>query len=224
MQVMSTAKVTELGGWVNLCKNVVQIERVVPEETEPDQVRDREHLVLVTDGTRMKIETIVRKPNSEDEDDDGVKLPSLKNLRELGIIHVDESALLDSSAVCQELFSRDDILVTMNETVKQTMEPPPGASKSTIPKLAEIYQRRQQAIEHGNKRFASVIANAPPMEPAKMLERLGTASMVMGSAVLVLGGGMYLASSSQKQKAPMAETTKREESYDSTQTGRYSRE
>ena len=228
MQVMSTAKVTELGGWVNLCKNVVKIERVVPEgadENEP--IRDREHLVLVTDGSRMKIETIVRK-GGDDEDEDAVKLPSLKTLRELGIVHVDEAALVDSSAVCQELFARDDILVTMNESVKQTMEPPPGASKSSIPKLAEIYQRRQNAIEKGNKRFASIIANAPPMEPAKMLDRLGTASLVMGSAVFVLGGGMFLASKSQRTDNLKPEsrkvTQKSDEVYDSTQSGRHYRE
>ena len=223
MQVMSTAKVTELGGWVNLCKNVVRIERVVPEGTDENQpIRDREHLVLVTDGSRMKIETVVRKAN-EDEVEEEAQLPSLKVLRELGIVHVDESALLDSSAVCQELFGRDDILVTMNESVKQIMEPPPGAAKSSIPKLAEIYQRRQNAIEKGNKRFASVIANAPPMDPDKMLERLGTASMVMGSAVLVLGGGMYLASKSQKHNIPNGER-KGGDVQDNAQSGRQYRE
>jgi hypothetical protein len=74
------------------------------------------------------------------------------------------------------------------------------AAKTTIPKLAEIYKRRQTAIQTGNKRLASVIANAPPMEPGRMLERLGNASMAMGSAVLVLGGGMYLASSAEAKK------------------------
>jgi hypothetical protein len=107
---------------------------------------------------------------------------------------------MDNDAICQELFNREDIVVTMNESVQHTMEPPPGAAKTSIPKLAEIYKRRQAAIHSGNKRLASVIANAPPMDPARMLDRLGTASMVMGSAVFLLGGGMYLASSSNTKK------------------------
>lgn len=219
MQVISTAKVTELGGWVNLCKNVVKIERVVGEGEEGNiPIREREHLVLVTDGTRMKIETVLRQPNTDD-DEDSVMLPSLKVLNDLGILHVDESALLDSDAVCQELFARDDVFVTMNESVKQILEPPPGAAKSTIPKLAEIYRRRQNAIEHGNKRFASVIANAPSMEPAKMLERLGTASMVMGSAVFVLGSGMYFGAKSQTKSNKPTANTSGENVFDSSKSG-----
>jgi len=203
MQVMSTAKVTELGGWVNLCKNIVEIQRIVPPvETGEDipGVQSEERWVLITDGSRMKIETVI-KERSDDEEQEA--LPSLKTLRQLGIIHVDENALMDSGVICQELFERDDVVVTMNETVKQTMEPPPGAARTVIPKLAEIYKRRQTAIQGGNKRLASMIANAPAMEPAKMLERLGTASLAMGSAVFVLGGGMYFAASSQAKKQSM---------------------
>ena len=218
MQIISTAKVTELGGWVNLCKNVVKIERVVAEDEDANiPIKDTEHLILVTDGTRVTIETVLRQPNTDDDD----KLPSLKVLNDLGIIHVNESALLDSDSVCQELFARDDVLVTMNESVKQILEPPPGAAKSSIPKLAEIYQRRQNAIEHGNKRFARVIANAPSMEPSKMLERLGAASIVMGSAVFVLGSGMFIAAKSQTKNDVTRVGHTREHVYDSTQSGVY---
>jgi protein-tyrosine-phosphatase len=195
---MSTAKVTELGGWVNVCKNIIQVQRIVSDETPGDaDIQSKERWILVTDGTRMRIETVASASQSDEEEED---LPSLKTLRHLGIIHIDDTALMDNDAICQELFNREDIVVTMNESVQHTMEPPPGAAKTSIPKLAEIYKRRQAAIHSGNKRLASVIANAPPMDPARMLDRLGTASMVMGSAVFLLGGGMYLASSSNTKK------------------------
>ena len=226
LQIISTAKVTELGGWVNMCKNVVKIERVVAENEEGNEpIKDREHFVLVTDASRMKIETILRQPNAgEDEDESPVKLPSLKVLRDFGIIHVDDAALQDSGAICQELFQREDVLVTMNESVKQILEPPPGAAKSTIPKLAEIYQRRQTAIEKGNEKLATLIANAPPMEPGKMLERLGTASMVMGAAVFVLGCGMFFASKSQTDKVSTRSGQGERGGYDSSHPEVYRRE
>lgn len=208
MQIMSTAKVTELGAWINLCKNVTQIERVEHEGDSSD-LKPKEKLIITTDGSKVSIEIESRATvSAESADDDENALPSLKQLKTLGIIHVDENSLMDSGALCQDLFSRDDIVVTLNEGSKQTTQPPPGATNAVIPKLAEVYQKRQKAIHGQNKRLASMIANAPAMEPAKMLDRLGTASMAMGIAVFLLGGGMYLASTSEaakaQQKAQMA--------------------
>lgn len=198
MQVMSTAKVTELGGWVNLCKNIVKIERVTSEDSEaPEQLHEKERFIITTDASKLSIETEPRAP-LDDENGEST-LPTLKQLQEMGIIHVDSNSLLDSSAVCQDLFSRDDLVVNMHEGMKPLIEAPPGAANTSIPKLAEIYQKRQKAIHGQNKRLASMIANAPPMEPAKMLDRLGTASMAMGFAVFVLGGGMYLGASAQAE-------------------------
>ena len=209
MQVMSTAKVTELGGWVNLCKNVIQIESIEQGDSADSQ---RAKYIITTDGSRLSIETEPRTPVVEDSDD----LPSLKQLKELGIIHVDDNALMDSGAACQELFTRDDLVVNTHEGMQPTMQAPPGAARTVIPKLAEIYQKRQKAIHGQNKRLAAMIANAPPMEPGKMLDRLGTASAAMGFAVLVLGGGMYFGAQSQaarveqqprKQVAPSGPTS-----------------
>lgn len=200
MQVMSTAKVTELGGWVNLCKNIVKIERVTSENSEaPEQLHDKQRYIIVTDASKLSIETEPRSTPLDDENDEST-LPTLKQLKEMGIIHLDSNSFIESSAICQDLFSRDDLVVNMHEGMKPLIEAPPGAANTSIPKLAEIYQKRQRAIRGQNKRLASMIANAPPMEPAKMLARLGTASMAMGFAVFVLGGGMYLGASAQAEK------------------------
>ena len=198
MQIMSTVKVTELGAWVNLCKNVVKIERI-QQEGESADFKDREKFIITTDGSKLSIEA--EQKGSTTGPDDETDLPSLKQLKHLGILHLDESSILDSGEFCQELFNRDDILVTMNEGMKPILEAPPGAANTVIPKLAEIYQKRQKAIHGPNKRLATMIANAPPMDPSKMLDRLGTASMVMGFAVLVLGSGMYIGASKQAEKS-----------------------
>jgi hypothetical protein len=193
MQIMATAKVTELGAWVNLCKNVVKIERLQTEVDESGEMKSSEKLIITTDGSKLSIETELRE-SSDDE------LPSLKQLKQLGILHLDDTSLLDSGVFCQDLFNREDVVVNMNEGMKPTLEAPPGAASAVIPKLAEIYQKRQKAIHGQNKRLATMIANAPPMEPSKMLDRLGTASMAMGFAVLVLGGGMYIGASKQVER------------------------
>jgi hypothetical protein len=188
MQVMSTAKLTELGSWVNLCKNIIAIER-----TGEGDVVDGEIITVYTDGSKLDLELKLKSEES-------TSLPSLKELRDLGILALDKDAFDRASEQCKELFDREDILVSLNETVAQTREPPYGAANTQIPKLAEIYKNRQNAISHGNKRMANIIANAPPMEPGKMIERLGTASVAMGGAVFALGAGLYLASSAQKRK------------------------
>jgi hypothetical protein len=196
MQVMSTAKMTELGAWVNLCKNVTQIERVIPETDQdgpPAELKEKERFILTTDGSRISIEAETRSAALDIED----ALPSFKSLKQLGIIHLDESALIDSDPLCQQLFLRDDFVATVNETSSHIFPAPPGASNATIPKLAEIYQKRQKAIHGENKRLAALVANAPPVDPARMVERLGTASLAMGGAVFLLGAGMYLASTSE---------------------------
>ena len=184
MQVVTSAKVTEIGSWVNLCKNVVNIEKTGEEGGHCEYI-------LTTDASRLFIET---RPKQE-----GEELPNLKELRELGILYVDETALRMSDPECQEIFDRDDLVVTLNESVKAIMDPPPGASKTAIPKLAEIYQRRQNAIKTGNQRISNLISNARPMEPEKMLERLGTASLAMGGAISILGATMYIASKNAPQ-------------------------
>ena len=188
MQVMSTAKVTEIGGWVNLCKNVIAIERLTT-PGESAELSTHVKWLIRTDASELRIET-------EPKSDTANALPTLKELRELGVLHVDSTALLNSDPLFQELFNRDDLVVNANESMKPTMEPPPGAAKTSIPKLAEIYQRRQKAIQSGNSRLASVISNARPMDPVKMLDRLGTAAIAMGGAVFVLGGTVYFASTS----------------------------
>ena len=195
MQIMSAAKMTELGAWVNLCKNVTHIERVVEESDSTNEVlNDKEKLVITTDGSRISIEAETRAVALDDER----TLPSLKELKQLGIIHLDDASFLDSAPLCQEIFNRDDFVVTLNETSKHIFPPPPGAANAVIPKLVEIYQKRQKAINGENKRLASLIASAAPVDPARMIERLGTASLAMGGAGFVLGGGLFLASSSQK--------------------------
>lgn len=178
MQIMSSAKVTEIGSWVNLCKNVVAIEPIDGK------------WVFTTDASELILETA---PKTDTD------LPTLKELRELGILYLDQSAL-EAYPEARELFERDDLVVTMNESMKNTLTPPPGAAKTAIPKLAEIYQRRLKAIESGNKRMASLIANAKPMDPEKMLDRLGTASVAMGGAMLLLGTSMYIASKNTPSK------------------------
>jgi hypothetical protein len=195
MQVISTAKVTELGTWVNLCKNIVRIERIDHENDVSVASSSKLKLVITTDGSKLSIET-----DSRDESSDVTPLPSFKQLKELGIIHVNDTALSESDASCIDLFNRDDIVVTLNEGSKQLVEPPPGASKVLIPKLAEIYQKRERAINSENKRIASLMANVKPTDPALMIERLGTASMAVGAAVFVLGGGMFLASESKENE------------------------
>lgn len=195
MQIMSTAKITELGAWVNLCKNIVRIERL--EHAEPaTELQPTEKFIITTDGAKLSIETEPLADAKAESIDEGTSLPSLKELKELGIIHIDSPCLMDAEPLCQQLFERDDIVVTMNENSKLTFPPPPGATNAVIPKLAEIYQKRQRAIKGDNKRIAELVAKAPPMDPVRMIERLGTASLAMGSAVFVLGAGMYLASSS----------------------------
>ncbi len=191
MQVMSTAKLTELGSWVNLCKNVISIER----ESDDEEIQDGEIITVITDGSKLELKLLLRT-----DTETTTSLPSLKELKELGILYLDESRFSISGDMCKKLFTRDDILVTLDETVTNTLERPVGASNTQIPKLAEIYKNRQNAISHGNKRMANIIANAPPMEPAKMIERLGTASVAMGGAVFLLGGGLYLASTAQAKK------------------------
>ena len=195
MQIMSTAKVTELGAWVNLCKNIVQIERI-EHEGDSDELGAKEKFIIKTDGSKLSIQLDALSNARTESIDEEPSLPSLHQLKTLGIIHVDNNALLDSEPICQQLFEREDLVVTLDETSKFTFPPPPGAANAVIPKLAEIYQKRQKAITGSNKRLAEMIANAPPMDPAKMIDRLGTASLAMGFAVFVLGAGMYLASSS----------------------------
>lgn len=190
MQVMSTSKLTELGSWVNLCKNVVSIER----QSEEELLQENETICVITDGTKMELKLQVKTDNEP------TSLPSLKELRELGIIHMDETQFPQATDFCKDLFTRNDVLVTLDETVTQTRDPPVGALNTQIPKLADIYKNRQHAISHGNKRMANIIAKAPPMEPAKMIERLGTASVAMGGAVFLLGGSLYLASAAQVEK------------------------
>lgn len=190
MQVMSTSKLTELGSWVNLCKNVVAVERA----SEEIDILDNETITVITDGSKLELKLQLKKS------DDSTSLPSLKQLRELGILYMDESSFSQSTDFCKDLFNRDDVLVSLDETVTQTREPPVGALNTQIPKLAEIYKNRQNAIAHGNQRMANIIAKAPSMEPAKMIERLGTASVAMGGAVFLLGGSLYVASAAQSEK------------------------
>jgi hypothetical protein len=195
MQVMSTAKMTELGSWVNLCKNVTRIERV--EDTEGQTLGERERIVITTDGSKISVETELKARAVAESVDDETALPTLKELKDLGVIHINSEALEAADMFCKELFNRDDVIVTSNETSKLIFPPPPGASNVSIPKLSEIYKKRQRALRGDNQRLASMIANAPPVDPQRMIEKLGTASMAMGTAVLFLGGGLYLASSSE---------------------------
>jgi hypothetical protein len=195
MQIMSTAKVTELGAWVNLCKNIVQIERI-EHDGERIELGPKERLIIKTDGSKVSLHLDDLGTARTESIDEEPSLPSLHQLQTLGIIHVDRNSLLDSEPICQQLFEREDLVVTLDETSKLIFPPPPGAANAVVPKLAEIFQKRQKAITGSNKRLAEMIANAPPMDPAKMIDRLGTASLAMGFAVLVLGAGMYLASSS----------------------------
>ena len=191
MQVMSTAKVTELGAWVNLCKNVIRIERIDHDmkSTDPGMGSKRK-FVITTDGSKLSVETDTR------DESDLTILPSFKQLKDLGILHIDLEALADSTIECKELFDRDDIVVTLNEGSKQLVQPPPGASKVEIPKLADIYQKREKVLKSDNNRINALLAKTRPMEPSKLIDRLGTASLAVGAAVFVLGGGMYVASES----------------------------
>lgn len=199
MQIMSTARMTELGSWVNLCKNVTEIQRVEDEDSN-STLREKERFIIISDGSKVSVEVESRAAANVESVDDDLVLPSFKDLKQLGIIHVDEKSLMDADPVCQELFSRDDLVVTMNETSKFLFPAPPGAANAVIPKLAQIYQKRQKALHGDNKRLAAIVANAPAVDPAKMIDRLGTASMALGGAVFVLGGGMYLASKSESAK------------------------
>lgn len=203
MQVMSTAKLTELGSWVNLCKNVISIER----DSEDLEIQDGESITIVTDGSKLVLK-LQLKSNEE-----STSLPTLKQLRDLGILHLDGGMFASSDEVVRNLFTRDDILVSLEESVSHTREPPVGALNTQIPKLAEIYKNRQNAIAHGNKRMANIIANAPPMEPAKMIERLGTASVAMGGAVFFLGSGLYLASTAHVKNEQQKHTQNKNASY-----------
>jgi protein-tyrosine-phosphatase len=199
MQIMSTARMTELGSWVNLCKNITEIQRVEDEESGTE-LKSKERFILVSDGSKVSVEVESKSAASAESVDDEVPLPCLKELKQLGIIHVDDQALLDADPICRELFERDDLVVTMNETSKTIFPAPPGAANAVIPKLVQIYQKRQKTIHGENKKLAAIVANAPAVDPSKMIDRLGTASMALGGAVFVLGGGMFLASKSEAGK------------------------
>jgi len=189
MQVISTAKVTELGSWVNLCKNVTLIELI-----ERQDQGDKLKLIITTDGSKLSVETDTK------EESDISPLPSLKQIIESGILHLDPRALESAPELCQEMFRREDIVVTMNEGSKLLLQPPPGATNMAIPKLAEIYQKREKAMSGGNRRIASLISSSKPLDPGQMIERLGTASMAMGMAVFITGGGLYVASDSPQNR------------------------